>query len=68
MRLVEMIRGRGHLRDNACRLGVVRGAGKNADRSGDYPGFIANRILMPMINEAIYAVMEGVGRPRRSMP
>src|SRR5438034_1257696 len=31
--------------------------------AADYPGFIANRILMPMINEAIYAVMEGVGTP-----
>ena len=29
----------------------------------DYPGFVANRILMPMINEAVYCVMEGVGTP-----
>ena len=29
----------------------------------DYPGFVANRILMPMINEAAYCVMEGVGTP-----
>jgi 3-hydroxybutyryl-CoA dehydrogenase len=35
--------------------------GKTAVESADRPGFIANRILMPMINEAIYAVMEGVG-------
>jgi 3-hydroxybutyryl-CoA dehydrogenase len=29
--------------------------------ANDYPGFIANRILMPMINEAVYCLMEGVG-------
>ena len=40
--------------------------GKTALEAADYPGFIANRILMPMINEAIYALMEGVGTPRRS--
>jgi 3-hydroxybutyryl-CoA dehydrogenase len=34
---------------------------KTAVEAADYPGFIANRVLMPMINEAIYAVMEGVG-------
>src|SRR5215467_6933369 len=38
--------------------------GKTAVESADRPGFIANRILMPMINEAIYAVMEGVGTPQ----
>ena len=37
--------------------------GKTPAKANDYPGFIANRILMPMINEAIYAVMEGVGTP-----
>ena len=35
--------------------------GKTSVEAADYPGFIANRVLMPMINEAIYAVMEGVG-------
>jgi 3-hydroxybutyryl-CoA dehydrogenase len=34
---------------------------KTAVEAADYPGFIANRVLMPMINEAIYALMEGVG-------
>ena len=38
--------------------------GKTSVEAADYPGFIANRILMPMINEAIYAVMEGVGTPQ----
>ena len=37
--------------------------GKTPVEAADYPGFIANRILMPMINEAIFAVMEGVGTP-----
>ena len=36
---------------------------KTPVEAADYPGFIANRVLMPMINEAIYAVMEGVGAP-----
>jgi 3-hydroxybutyryl-CoA dehydrogenase len=35
--------------------------GKTGIEAADYPGFIANRILMPMINEAIFALMEGVG-------
>jgi len=38
--------------------------GKTAVESADRPGFIANRVLMPMINEAIFAVMEGVGTPQ----
>jgi 3-hydroxybutyryl-CoA dehydrogenase len=38
--------------------------GKTAIESADRPGFIANRVLMPMINEAVYAVMEGVGTPQ----
>jgi 3-hydroxybutyryl-CoA dehydrogenase len=37
--------------------------GKTGVEAADYPGFIANRILMPMINEAVFAVMEGVGTP-----
>jgi 3-hydroxybutyryl-CoA dehydrogenase len=37
--------------------------GKTAVEAADYPGFISNRVLLPMINEAIYTVMEGVGSP-----
>ena len=37
--------------------------GKTAVEAEDFPGFISNRILLPMINEAIYALMEGVGTP-----
>jgi len=64
MALVELIRGQATsdasmaiARDLCARLG------KTAVEAGDYPGFIANRVLMPMINEAIFAVMEGVGTP-----
>ena len=39
------------------------GLGKTPVEVNDFPGFVANRILMPMINEAIYCVMEGVGTP-----
>ena len=44
-------------RDLCVRLG------KTAVEAVDYRGFIANRVLMPMINEAVFAVMEGVGTP-----
>jgi 3-hydroxybutyryl-CoA dehydrogenase len=64
MTLVELIRGQATSDDSmrtASEL-CVR-LGKTAVEAADYPGFIANRVLMPMINEAIYAVMEGVGTP-----
>jgi 3-hydroxybutyryl-CoA dehydrogenase len=62
MTLVELIRGQATSDDAmamASRLCVT--LGKTALEAADYPGFIANRILMPMINEAAYALMEGVG-------
>jgi 3-hydroxybutyryl-CoA dehydrogenase len=62
MTLVEMIRGQatsGESMATASELCVK--LGKTPVEAADYPGFIANRILMPMINEAIFAVMEGVG-------
>ena len=42
---------------------MERRVGKTPVEVNDYPGFVANRILMPMINEAVYCVMEGVGTP-----
>jgi 3-hydroxybutyryl-CoA dehydrogenase len=45
----------------AAATELARKLGKTPVEASDYPGFIANRILMPMINEAIYALMEGVG-------
>ena len=40
--------------------------GKTPVEVNDYPGFVSNRVLMPMINEAITCVMEGVATPRPS--
>jgi 3-hydroxybutyryl-CoA dehydrogenase len=64
MTLVELIRGQA---TSAASMKIATDLcatlGKTAVEAADYPGFIANRILMPMINEAIYAVMEGVGTP-----
>lgn len=64
MTLVELIRGQA-TSDESMRIAsaLCRTLGKVPVEAADYPGFIANRILMPMINEAIYAVMEGVGTP-----
>jgi 3-hydroxybutyryl-CoA dehydrogenase len=64
MTLVEMIRGQA-TSDESMKLAsdLCTQLGKTPVEAADYPGFIANRILMPMINEAIFAVMEGVGTP-----
>jgi 3-hydroxybutyryl-CoA dehydrogenase len=64
MTLVELIRGQA-TSDDSMRVatGLCTALGKTPVEAADYPGFIANRILMPMINEAVYAVMEGVGTP-----
>jgi 3-hydroxybutyryl-CoA dehydrogenase len=64
MPLVETIRGQ-LTSSEAMRTAsdVAKALGKTPVEAADFPGFIANRILMPMINEAIYAVMEGVGTP-----
>ncbi len=64
MQLVEVIRGLAT--SDAVNLRTVelsKALGKVPVEANDFPGFIANRILMPMINEACYAVMEGVGTP-----
>jgi 3-hydroxybutyryl-CoA dehydrogenase len=64
MTLVEMIRGQATSDDSmATAFALCKQLGKTPVEASDYPGFIANRILMPMINEAIFAVMEGVGTP-----
>jgi len=64
MTLVELIRGQATSPDSmSVATELCRKLGKTPVEAADYPGFIANRILMPMINEAIYAVMEGVGTP-----
>jgi 3-hydroxybutyryl-CoA dehydrogenase len=64
MELVEVIRG--HLTDHATTqavLEVARKMGKTPVEVNDYPGFVSNRILLPMLNEAIQCVMEGVAAP-----
>jgi 3-hydroxybutyryl-CoA dehydrogenase len=61
MSLVEVIRG--HATDDATTGAVMAEAealGKTPVEVQDYPGFVSNRILMPMINEAVFALMEGV--------
>src|SRR5258706_2986575 len=62
MALVELIRGQATSAESMLTAAkLCMELGKTAVESADYPGFIANRILMPMINEAIFALMEGVG-------
>jgi 3-hydroxybutyryl-CoA dehydrogenase len=64
MQLVEVIRGLATSDETTQRvMTLARTLGKTPVEVNDYPGFVANRILMPMINEAIYCVMEGVGTP-----
>ena len=64
MTLVELIRGQA---TSAATMMTATELcirlNKTAVEAADYPGFIANRILMPMINEAVFALMEGVGTP-----
>ncbi len=62
MQLVEVIRG--IATDDAtfqAALEIVRRVGKTAAYAEDFPAFIVNRIIMPMINEAVYTLYEGVG-------
>ena len=62
MQLVEVIRGHATSDATTTRtMELAKAVGKTPVEANDYPGFIANRILMPMINEACYALMEDVG-------
>ena len=64
MQLVEVIRGLATSDATTARvMELARTLGKTPVEVNDFPGFVANRILMPMINEAVYCVMEGVGTP-----
>ena len=64
MQLVEIIRGLA-TSDATTRLvtDMCTRLGKTPVEVNDFPGFVSNRVLMPMINEAAYCVMEGVGTP-----
>lgn len=62
MQLVELIRGiaTGEETFNTVRE-IIEGLGKSVATAEDYPAFIVNRVLVPMVNEAVYALYEGVG-------
>jgi len=65
MKLVEMIRG---VETDDATVAAIKAAGEAMGKTvvevHDYPGFVSNRVLMPMINEAIYCVHEGVATPK----
>jgi len=64
MKLVEIIRGLSTSDETYAKVKEASEAvGKVPVVANDYPGFVSNRILMPMINEAVYCVMEGVAEP-----
>jgi 3-hydroxybutyryl-CoA dehydrogenase len=64
MKLVEVIRGLGTSNETTTTVvGVCKAMGKEPVEANDSPGFISNRILCPMINEAVFAMQEGVGTP-----
>ncbi len=64
MKLVEVIRGLETSDEtHGTVVALAESLGKTPVTVNDFPGFVANRILLPMINEAIYAVMEGVAEP-----
>ena len=62
MKLVEIIRGIATSEDTFQSIAALaEKMGKTTAVAEDFPGFIVNRVLIPMINEAVYAVYEGVG-------
>ena len=64
MTLVEVIRGLATSDESIkLTLGLTQELGKTPVEVSDFPGFVSNRVLMPMINEAIFALMEGVATP-----
>jgi len=64
MKLVEIVPG---IQTSPETVATAEALAKSLDKTplrvNDFPGFVSNRVLMPMINEAIYAVMEGVAEP-----
>ena len=64
MKLVEIIRGLATSDETTQKvIDLSSQLGKTPVEVNDYPGFVSNRVLMPMINEAVYCLMEGVGKP-----
>jgi 3-hydroxybutyryl-CoA dehydrogenase len=65
MKLVEIIRGLATSdKTTEYVMDIAQQLGKTPVEVNDYPGFVSNRVLMPMINEAIYCLMEGVGEAK----
>ncbi len=65
MKLVEVIRGLNTSDDTyTAAIHFTQRIGKTTTNAEDYPAFIVNRVLMPMINEAVYTLYEGVGTVR----
>ena len=63
MKLIEIIQGLQTSTETFdAVMDMARRLGKEPVPANDFPGFVANRILIPMINEAVYALMEGVGK------
>jgi 3-hydroxybutyryl-CoA dehydrogenase len=64
MKLVEIIRGLATSDETTQKvIDLSAQLGKTPVEVNDFPGFVSNRVLMPMINEAVYCLMEGVGKP-----
>jgi 3-hydroxybutyryl-CoA dehydrogenase len=64
MKLVEVIRGLATSNETASTIAAIcTRLGKTSVEVNDYPGFVSNRILLPMLNEAFFCVMEGVATP-----
>jgi 3-hydroxybutyryl-CoA dehydrogenase len=64
LKLVEVIRGLDTSDETATRItALATDLGKTPAEARDFPGFVSNRILMPFINEAAYALLEGVAEP-----
>ncbi len=64
MKLIEIIRGLATSDETTRKVtDLSTQLGKTPVEVNDFPGFVSNRVLMPMINEAVYCLMEGVGKP-----
>jgi 3-hydroxybutyryl-CoA dehydrogenase len=64
MQLVEIISGLATSEETrTLAVDTAKRVGKTPVEVNDYPGFVSNRVLMPMINEAVFCVMEGVAKP-----
>src|SRR5262249_10696011 len=65
LKLVEVIRGLETSEETAAAIvALAEELGKTPAEARDFPGFVSNRILMPFINEAVWALMEGVAEPQ----